>query len=391
MDESRRDIGWFSLASQPQEPAGPEGATLEGPALEAWRERFSPLLSYLKRREVVLALSGGGMALPCHVSVLRVLELLSIRVSRVYGTSAGAVIGGLFAAGLGVADLERAMRRIDSPDELFGFAARYPTLRLLTGAVRRKLLGATLEESGIYDLETIEGYVERTLRSFVGGVPFLGDLETWFAAIACDIGTGNPAADGREITKKKIFSNDATPNVRLSDAIAASMSIPGVFTPKKLGGRFHIDGGPVELIPIMTAYEDWLARRKRSRGKGLAIIAVDLSYGGETLSEERLSHPVDLAMYSNDLRGRILNQYALLQCHRPKSGTSVVLVRPKTIEIGLPEVEKIPLALFTSYFETVRQLEGPGFLDTTREELRCARNLLCLTREERRRWWRLFG
>jgi len=391
MEARSDDLGWFSLGRQPEEPFGPEGSTLAGPDLERWIAAFRPLTGYLRRREVVLALSGGGMALPCHVSVLRVLELLSIRITRVYGTSAGAVIGGLYAAGLGVPELERAMLGIESPDEIFGFAARYPTFRLLTGAVRRKLLGATLEESGIYDVQTVEGYVERTLHATVGRVPFMKDLETPFTAIACDIGTGEPDSGHAEFARKSLFSNDTTPNLKLSDAIAASMSIPGVFTPKKIRGRFHIDGGPVELVPMMTAREDWLARRNRGGRKKLAIIAVDLSYGGETLSAERLSHPIDLAMYSNDLRGRILNQYALLQCHRPRSGSSVILVRPKTIEIGLSEVEKIPRALFTSYVETVRQLRGAGFLDTTLEELRCARRQLCLSRKERRRWWRLFG
>lgn len=389
LKDRQQDIGWFSLVRQPQEPQGPGGRTLEGEELERWRRQFDPLLSYLRGREVVLALSGGGMALPCHVSVIRVLELLSIRISRIYGTSAGAVIGGLRAAGLGVDDLERAMLGIESPDELFGFGAKYPTLRLLTGAVRRKLLGASLDESGIYDVKTVEGYVERTLRSSIGTVPFMSDLDTWFAAIACDIGTGGSGAADR--VRKAIFSKNLTPDLSLTDAIAASMSIPGVFTPKRIGGRFHIDGGPVELVPMISAREDWLERRGRFNRRGLAIIAVDLSYGGETLSEERLSHPIDLAMYSNDLRGRILNQYALLQCHRPRSGTSVILLRPKTIEIGLAEVEKIPLALYTSYFETIRQLAGPGFLDTTNEELSSAREQLCLTQEERRRGWRLFG
>ena len=124
------DARTFTLAKQPQEPPGPGGRTLEGDDLERWRERFRPFLRHIKRKKVVLALSGGGLAFPCHVSALRVLELLEVPVSAVYGTSAGAVVGGLHAAGLSTVDLERVMLAIESPEELFGFAARFPSGKL---------------------------------------------------------------------------------------------------------------------------------------------------------------------------------------------------------------------------------------------------------------------
>ncbi|MCK4409652.1 MAG: patatin-like phospholipase family protein, partial [Candidatus Eisenbacteria sp.] len=91
---TEREFDWFSLARQPQDPPSRDGPTLDGENLERWKEQFSPLLRFLRHKKVVVALSGGGMAMSCHVSALRVLQLLGVRVAAIYGTSAGAVIGG---------------------------------------------------------------------------------------------------------------------------------------------------------------------------------------------------------------------------------------------------------------------------------------------------------
>jgi len=368
------DARTFTLAKQPQEPPGPGGRTLEGDDLERWRERFRPFLRHIKRKKVVLALSGGGLAFPCHVSALRVLELLEVPVSAVYGTSAGAVVGGLHAAGLSTVDLERVMLAIESPEELFGFAARFPALRLVSAEIVRKLRGATFDSLGIYDLSTVEEYVERVLREYVGRVPTLGELEMDFSCVAYDIGTGEPQGNEPDMTRKKVFSTRRTPNVRLSEAIAASMSIPGILTPKKIDGRHYIDGGPVEHLPISTAHGDWVSgglfRRK------VVTIGVDLGSGGEALTVEHLTNPVDLILYTNSVQSRTITQYNLLRCHNPRRGNTVVLIRPKTLHIGLADIEKIPLAIQSAYAETVEQLAGPGFLRQTESEIARTQNLL---------------
>lgn len=373
---SREDVSWFSLSNQPQEPLSPEGTTLSGPELERWRERFRPFLSYVRRKEVVAALSGGGMALACHVSVLRVLELLSVPVSRIYGTSAGAVIGGLYAAGMSTSDLEATMLAIESPDELFGFAARYPALRLMGSELLRRLRGPSLDNLGIYDLSTVENYVESTLLKHIGRVPTMGELKVDFTCLAFDIGTGSPAGG---TAGKKTFSSRGTPDVKVSDAIAASMSIPGILTPKRMGERYYIDGSPVEHLPIATALEDWLAT-KRPFGARIAMIAVDLGAGGEAPSEEALEHTIDLIQYAQSIQNLAVTQYNLMRCHRPRRGSSVVLLRPRTMSIGLQEVGKIPRSMHAAYAETVRQLSGPGFLSGTQENILAAKRFLGVER-----------
>ena len=374
---AERPYDWFSLVQQPQDPVEPDGATLQGADLEAWRARFSPFLDYIRNRDVVLVLSGGGMLLPCHVSVLRVLELLEVGVSKIYGTSAGAVIGGLYSAGLTTAQLQQMMLDIDTPDDLFGVGARYPELRFVTNEVRRALLGTTPEESGVYDLAQVERFVTNALIKYVDRVPRLKELERDFSSIALDMGTGGEADEN---IAKSVLSRRTTPDLRLSDAISASMAIPGVFPPKLIGGRYYVDGSVVEQLPIMTTLEEWQAGKRRFRTRPLAIIAVDLSVAGNAPSRNKLRNPIDLAIRTYEIHGRIITQHSLIRAHRPRRGTSVVLIRPATLEIDLREIEKIPRALCSAYEETVRQLSGPGFLDTTLAELRSARRELGISR-----------
>lgn len=368
MNTPPENLGWFSLTRQPQEPLAPGAPTLSGRALDVWREQFRPLLRHVSRREVVLALSGGGMSMPSHVSVLRVLELIGIRPTRIYGTSAGAVVGGLRAAGLSTAELESVMLDITSADKLFGFGARHPALRLVTGAVRRTFVRPSLDDAGIYRLSRVEDYVEKTLRQYVGREPTLGELPMPFACVAVDIGTGEEDDVGRDTVRKVVFSSADTPDVPLSDAIGASMSIPGVITPKKIGERYYIDGASIEHLPIAAARNDWLSRR-RWLGRRLAIIAVDLGYTGDTLPKEELVDPIDLVIYSRRLQERAITFYNLQACHRPLRGSSVILVRPKTLSAELHEVEKIPAFLHDSYREAVTLLAGKGYMDETRRAL----------------------
>jgi len=372
---AEREFDWFSLTRQPQNPLSKDGATLSGEDLERWRKQFSPLLRFLRRKRIVVALSGGGMAMPCHVSVLRVLELLGVSVDGIYGSSAGAVIGGLRAAGLTVAELEQTMLDITDPDELFGFAARHPAMRLVAGEVVRAFAGRSFERAGIYGSARLEEYLRNILRNYVGGTPKLSNLPTPFSCVAFDIGTGNPEARRREKTTKRVFSCETSPDLCITDALSASMAMPGTLPPKRIDGRFYIDGAIVEHLPIATAFRDWQSTRRFGRPRTV-VIAVDLGYGGNAPREEALSHPMRLVAYSNRIQGRAITDYNLLYCHRPRRGFSVVLLRPRTISIGICDVEKIPAAMRTAYEETLRQLSGRGFLDLTGEHIRRARTLL---------------
>lgn len=319
--------------------------------------------------------------MPAHVSVLRVLELIGVSPTRIYGTSAGAVVGGMRAAGMSTTDIECAMLDIRSADDLFGFAARYPTLRLMTGAIKRTFVRPSLEEAGIYDLERVEAHVEKILMKYVGRIPRMCELAVPFSCVAVDIGTGDGSAGRSEPVRRVVFSKENTPDVRLSDAIGASMSIPGVITPKRIEGRYYIDGAAVEHLPILTACNYWRRRRREKRlprGR-IAIVASDLGYAGETVPEADLADPIDLVVYSRRLQERVITYHNLLMCHRPRGGSSVILVRPGGVRVELHEVEKMRGCLHKAYVETVEQLCGPGFLHETERALARAEAFLDAT------------
>jgi predicted acylesterase/phospholipase RssA len=369
---SQRDFDWFSLAGQPQARVEQGAPTLTGPELDAWKDRFARLTRFLRHKRIVLALSGGGMAMACHVSVLRVLELLNVTPDAIYGTSAGAVIGGLYAAGLSVAELERVMLDISDPDDLFGFAARHPAMRLMAGEVVRAFAAPSFEHASIYGSTKLEGYLGNVLETYTGGVPRMSELRVPFACIAFDIGTGRPDPEERERATKSVFSSEDTPDVSLSDAISASMAIPGTLPPKQIDGRFYIDGASIEHLPIATALDDWHTTQAFGRPR-TAVLAVDLGYGGRAPREDTLRNPMDLVLYSGSIQSRALTDYNLTYCHRPLRGFSIILLRPRDISIGLCEIEKIPRVMKTAYEKTVRQLSGRGFFDLTQEHIRRAR------------------
>lgn len=373
----KREYDWFSLARQPQEPVAPKSATLRGEDFDAWREQFRPFLDFTRDRDVVLVLSGGGMLLPCHVSVIRVLELLGVGFSRIYGTSAGAVIGGLYASGLTTTQVQRIFLDISSPDEVFGTAARLPQLRFVTNELRLTFRDIPPEQSGIYDLTQVERFVSRALVKYVDRVPRLDELPIDFSSVAVDMGMGDSGPDG--CIRKAVLSKRTAPGLALSDAISASMAIPGIFPPKLIDGHYHVDGAVVEQLPILTAIEDH--QSDGSADRPLVIIAVELGVAGRAPSLEKLGHPIDLVIHTYEIHGRIITQHSLVRAHRPDEGTSVVLIRPATMEIALYEIEKIPQALCTAYQETLRQLGGSGFLSTTLSELQSARRELGIAGE----------
>jgi len=244
-------------------------------------------------------------------------------------------------------------------------------MRLVAGEVVRAIAGRSFERSGIYGSGKLEEYLAGLMQHYLGGLPRFRDLDTPFSCVAFDIGTGRPEPQRREKTTKCVFSAATSPTLSLAAAITASMAIPGMLPPKQIGSRYYIDGATVEHLPVATAFHDWQSSRRLGRPR-TAVIAVDLGYGGNAPREEALSHPMDLVLYSNSIKSRNITDYNLLRCHRPRRGFSVILLRPRTMSIGLCDVEKIPTAMKAAYDETLRQLSGHGFLDLTVEHARRA-------------------
>jgi len=156
-------------------------------------------------------LGSGGARGSAHVGVLKVLAENDIHPDVIVGTSMGAQVGGLYAAGVSIEDLVKAWKT------------------MTFGKVARTLL-PTVPWSGWCS----GGEVLRQLRRLVGDT-LIEDLPIHFAAVATDLEIGLPWP----ITRGS-----------LARAIRASLSVPGLFTPVWVDGRLLIDGGVSAPLPV---------------------------------------------------------------------------------------------------------------------------------------------
>ncbi|RMH23301.1 MAG: hypothetical protein D6701_00390, partial [Gemmatimonadetes bacterium] len=232
------------LAAQAPVRAGAEGAAPPPPA---------------PRPRGALVLGGGGAKGGAHIGVLRELERLRVPVDLIAGTSIGAVIGGLYASGMDVDELEALVHSLEWSDLLSDRAPR--PLRPFRRKAADERIPSRLElgfNGGRirFPRGLVSGQnVELTLRSAtlpVANVRSFEQLPIPFRAVATDLETGEAAVLGQG---------------ELSTAIRASMSIPGAFAPVERDGRLLVDGGLVDNLPVDVA---------RAMGADV-VIAVDLT------------------------------------------------------------------------------------------------------------------
>lgn len=165
-------------------------------------------------RGITLILGSGGARGLAHIGVLECLQEYGIPVRAIAGTSIGAFVGGLYASGMSAPDMVEVIASMD-------------TLRVT------KILLPGLSSSALISTPSV--------RKFVGGLTGssrIEDLPIPFRAIATDLMTGEGVV------------LDHGP---LVDAILASIAIPGLFQPVLSEGRYLIDGGLSNPVPVSVA------------------------------------------------------------------------------------------------------------------------------------------
>ncbi len=182
-----------------------------------------------------LALGAGGFHGIAHIGVLRALAQAGLQPDLVAGTSAGAVAAGLYAAGVPLGE---------AADTIANMATRQ--MLDFAGGLRSMVPGVILSRTGIIQGDVIENALER-----LTGGRTLTDARPPVAIEAVDIESGELVVmssfvpQGPPPLPRTVFLTEA----RLSQAIRASISIPGLFVPKELGGRALVDGGVRDMVP----------------------------------------------------------------------------------------------------------------------------------------------
>ncbi|KAF0194257.1 MAG: NTE family protein [Bacillota bacterium] len=160
---------------------------------------------------VGLALGGGGARGAAHIGVLTELEDAGVPIRVIAGTSAGSLVGALYAFGL-------------SPDQILALAVK---------TTWRDLVNLSLPRVGLVNASRMETLLNDILRNCK-----IEDLALPFAAVACDLHTGREVALTRG---------------NAANAIRASCSIPGIFVPVPHGDELLVDGGVVNGVPVNVA------------------------------------------------------------------------------------------------------------------------------------------
>lgn len=212
------------------------------------------------RPRVGLVLGGGGARGAAHVGVLRELEKMRVPIDVIVGTSMGAIIGGLYASGVSVDELEETVKNMDWAAALADRSERRDL------SFRRKKDDEQFPinfELGYRDGEfqlpqgVIPGHkldlVLRELTLHASGVTDFDDLPIPFRAIASDMVAGEPYVMGEG---------------DLATAIRASMSVPAAFAPVIIDGRLLVDGGLVGNLGVDVIQDMGVD----------AIIAVDVEF-----------------------------------------------------------------------------------------------------------------
>ena len=220
---------------------------------------------------VALALGGGASKGFAHIGIIKVLKENNIPIKIVTGTSAGSIVGSMYASGM-------SPDRLELEAEILG---------------KTDLVDLTLSTSGFIKGEKLQNYINRK----VGNRP-MQQFPIKFAAVATDFESGKPV----------VFNVG-----NAGQAVRASASIPNVFQPVVIGSRKYVDGGLSQPVPVSAA---------KKLGANF-IIAVDIS--------ARPAQNVSQGMFSYlDQTFNVMSQTAL----RQELGQANVVIKPQVLELG---------------------------------------------------------
>ena len=194
--------------------------------------------------EISLALGGGGVRGVAHIGVLRALEKHGFEIKAIAGTSAGGLVGAVYAAGCTTEEIESSFKELNEKISFHRKAHDKPSLLGLSG-ITNKLS---------------ELLADRTFD----------ELKIPFAATAVSL------FSGKEIILRK---------GKVIDAVQATIAIPGVFPSQEIGGQVLIDGGILDPVPVKVAR--WMQPK-------LPVVAVMLHKPPEGYEELEIPMPIPI-------------------------------------------------------------------------------------------------
>ncbi|MFH1862026.1 MAG: patatin-like phospholipase family protein [bacterium] len=212
------------------------------PAPPEYLSRFEP-----ERPKLALAFSGGGARGFAHIGVLKALEEADLPIDGIVGTSIGAIVGGLYAAGYSTQEIE-SLAKTMIWSEIFLDAPPRKSLPLSRkSSESTTLLEIQFQGTHPYIPSALSAgqklaslLFDRIQKAIYHGEPDFDHLKVRFAAVCADLNTG----------ERVLFRSGD-----LAEALFASMAFPLLIAPVEYQGRLLIDGGVAENIPTKAARE----------------------------------------------------------------------------------------------------------------------------------------
>ncbi len=219
-----------------------------------------PVAKVLRPVRIGLALGGGAARGFAHIGVIKALESQGIIADVIVGTSAGSVVGAMYAAGNN------------------GFALQKMALEMDEATISDWSLPFFAKSSGVLKGEALQAYVNKMVLQ----VP-IEKLKKPFGAVATDLNSGLPV----------LFQRGNT-----GLAVRASSAVPGLFQPVKINEHLYVDGGLVSPVPV---------RYVREMGADL-VIAVNISSQPDA---QAASSSLEVLMQTFTIMGQSLNYFEL--------------------------------------------------------------------------------
>lgn len=211
-----------------------------------------------KPLRIGLALGGGAARGFSHIGVIKALEARGLQIDIVCGTSAGSVVGALYASGMSGLQINKLALTMDEAS-ISDWAMPFRTRGFLQGVALQNYIDTTLHHRPIEKMAKPLGIVATDLRN---GQPIL-------------------------------FQRGDT-----GIAVRASCSVPSIFEPVKIGGHEYVDGGLVSPVPASFA---------RRMGADF-VIAVDISADPQTALTQS---SFDVLMQTFTIMGQTIKTYEL--------------------------------------------------------------------------------
>lgn len=221
--------------------------------------------------KIALALGGGAARGFAHIGVIKALEAQGIVPDIVVGTSAGSVVGALYAAGYN------------------GFEMQSLSMKMDEGQIS----DWSMPNRGVIKGEALQSFINNAVKQRP-----LEKLNKLFAVVATDLHSGEMI----------VFRSGNT-----GMAVRASSSVPGIFQPVSINGHDYVDGGLVAPVPVRVA---------RSLGADF-VIAVDIS---DRPQQGKTESTLDVLMQTFTIMGQTIN--------RSELPNADIVIRPATSGIN---------------------------------------------------------